>query len=406
MINIAITGATGLLGRHLLFEIIKQHLSDLDNLNIFILGRHTTEQSLETRIVDIIASEGFSYWDIEPSEYDKVLNFIDNNLYYIHTHLEGQIPIADPSEYALLLDTPIDHFFHLAALPDLRNNATTEQRVMQANFYGTKRLLELVAKCHIKEFDYVGTAFVCGKTSGRIMPNYLNPVSAFNNPYEESKLLAERAVMEYSEQYGVRCRYFRPGIVCGRLLEKPAGHAHKFDVFYEIFAFLFMEKVRVMKTADRFFETPVSLDLRLVFDPSSGANIVPVDYLVKVMYQVCLQNPDDTHFHLVHEQNINFQKFLDATLTVMNISGVRQVTNVPTDITPTERLYHSRIGAIFNPYLNSKPKIFDTSNLQSILKNSGLTCPELTDDKVQTIMRYATNKQFGLDIEKIIRKVK
>ncbi|MCS7003956.1 MAG: SDR family oxidoreductase [Cytophagales bacterium] len=406
MTNIAITGATGLVGRHLIFEIIQQNLHQLENIRLFILGRNNEKHSLEQRFTDIIASEGFSYWNLDPTEYDKIFCFLENQVKYIHTHLEAHIPIVDPSELAQIKETPIDYFFHLAALPDLRNTPATEQRVMQANFLGTKRLLELLAKCQIKEFDYIGTAFVCGKTSGKILPTYLNPTQDFNNPYEKSKLLAELAVKEFSQKHNIRCRYFRPGIVCGRLLHKPLGHAHKFDVFYEIFAFLYMEKLRILKSTDRFFETPVNLNLRLVFDPESSANIVPVDYLVKVLYQVCVQNPPDDHFHLVHEKNTNFQVFLDATLEVMNISGVQQVHEIPKDVSPIERLYHSRVGAIFNPYLNSKPKIFDTSNLQIVLQKGNLKCPPLSAENIKILMRYATQKKFGMDTHKILRRVK
>ena len=44
--RIALTGVTGLLGRNLLFEFIRQHEHDLDNLEIFILGRNGREKSL------------------------------------------------------------------------------------------------------------------------------------------------------------------------------------------------------------------------------------------------------------------------------------------------------------------------------------------------------------------------
>lgn len=60
--RIVITGATGLIGRNLLFEIIKQNMAALDNWEIIILGRGKNEESLEKRISDIINLDGIDYF--------------------------------------------------------------------------------------------------------------------------------------------------------------------------------------------------------------------------------------------------------------------------------------------------------------------------------------------------------
>lgn len=44
--KIAITGATGLLGRNVLFEFLKQHIAQLDMLEVIVLGRDKNEQAL------------------------------------------------------------------------------------------------------------------------------------------------------------------------------------------------------------------------------------------------------------------------------------------------------------------------------------------------------------------------
>ena len=44
------TGATSLLGRNLLFEIIKQNINDLDKLEIIVLGKEKNGKNLSRRI--------------------------------------------------------------------------------------------------------------------------------------------------------------------------------------------------------------------------------------------------------------------------------------------------------------------------------------------------------------------
>jgi nucleoside-diphosphate-sugar epimerase len=39
MMRVALTGATGFLGRNLLFEIVKRNLQALDRLQVVVLGR-------------------------------------------------------------------------------------------------------------------------------------------------------------------------------------------------------------------------------------------------------------------------------------------------------------------------------------------------------------------------------
>ena len=48
--RIAMTGATSLLGRNLLFEIIKQNINDLDKLEIIVLGKEKNGKNLSRRI--------------------------------------------------------------------------------------------------------------------------------------------------------------------------------------------------------------------------------------------------------------------------------------------------------------------------------------------------------------------
>ena len=60
----AITGATGLLGSNLVWEIIKQNYANLDLLQIIWLGREKGRFSLKQRIASLVDQEGCSYLGI------------------------------------------------------------------------------------------------------------------------------------------------------------------------------------------------------------------------------------------------------------------------------------------------------------------------------------------------------
>ena len=155
---------------------------------------------------------------------------------------------------------PIDYFFHIAALTDFRDGPAVIESLWQTNVEGTKQVLSLVSSLSVGEFVYVGSAYSCGLRGGRIPPNCMGPPSSrFRNPYEKSKLEAEMEVRSFAQESGVRCRYFRPSTICGRLMEPPTGCIHKFDVFYAWAAFFLRAKMKAGLRFQERYTTPVEL---------------------------------------------------------------------------------------------------------------------------------------------------
>ncbi|TAD98996.1 MAG: NAD-dependent epimerase/dehydratase family protein, partial [Bacteroidetes bacterium] len=277
--RIALTGATGFLGRHLLFEFAKQYFFQLDQLQILIFGRSHKNSSLADRIKEIFNTEFEDYLGISSAEIqEKINSFLEKNTQYVDIQLDSSFPISQ-NNFQKIKDLPIDHFFHLAAMPDLRNSPEADKETFQTNVVGTTNLLNLVNLLTVKEFDYVGTAYVCGKNKGLLAPDFMNLQGEFHNPYEKSKLQAEILVKEFAEKKGLTYKIFRPSVISGRLLEKELGKTNRFNVFYEIFAFLFSEKLLKTKSLSKALTEEFYLPLRAVFDSNSGINIVPVDYV-------------------------------------------------------------------------------------------------------------------------------
>ena len=59
--RVAVTGATGVLGRNLLFELIKRHRGDLDSLEVLVLGRSRGGRDVRRRAEDAVLSDGLPY---------------------------------------------------------------------------------------------------------------------------------------------------------------------------------------------------------------------------------------------------------------------------------------------------------------------------------------------------------
>jgi len=404
--RIAITGSTGLLGRHLFFEILKQRQAGKlpENLKIFLLGRSNAAQSFAERMRKAFQEEGLSYLGLTA---DAPLTLFEAHVHALEADLDTEKLLLSPEEdLKKLQEKPLDFFFHLAALPDLRNSPKTAEKVQKFNVEGTKNTLALLQDIEVKEFSYIGTAYICGTQSGKITPDFQNPADSFRNPYERSKRDGERLVRAYSQETGQRCRYFRPSIVCGRLLEQPLGHTHKFDVFYEIFGFFFAEKVRQLGSLKAAMTQPVHIPLRAAFAPGTTANIVPVDYLAKLLWAISVDEEakDTESFHLVHPENVKLRDFLAASSEALHITGIEAVTEKPEVLNLTEKLYYSRAGELLTGYLTSEPVEFDCELPQKIGQKIGLHCPPMSDENIKTLMQYAMQKGFGLDFERLAKR--
>src|SRR5881396_3811932 len=142
-LRVAITGATGLLGRNLLFEIIKQRLSRLDQLEILVLGRADARgASVQQRIEQILRTDGADYLRIRHTSRKRFVASVSRVIKYVDFHLEaGPIEIVLPQQKELQ-SRPIDWFFHIAGRTDLRASPAAVASLRCVNVGGTRSVLE------------------------------------------------------------------------------------------------------------------------------------------------------------------------------------------------------------------------------------------------------------------------
>ncbi|WP_309732229.1 SDR family oxidoreductase [Chamaesiphon sp. OTE_75_metabat_556] len=402
--NIVLTGATGLLGRNLLFEFIKQYINDLDSLSIILLGRKEASTTLQERINKIVLEDGFSY--IGDRYNDNIQEFARARIHCIEIDLNGEDLHISTADIYKLKARSIDFFFHIASVTDFRDSESVKNLLWESNIKGTERILSLVKQLDVQEFCYVSSAYCCGQTSGEIMPDYINLNQEFRNPYELSKLKAEIITRDFAKEHGIRYRCFRPSTISGRLIEHPLGTIDKFDVFYGWGAFWLHSKLRKIENIDRAYTDRITLNARIYAARNSGLNIVPADYAAKVMYEVCAQRDCGESYHIVNNEETQHDFYLAEICRSLNIEGIEFVDIMPTDLNQIESFYYKTVGRIFAGYLSSQPMLFSTTNLESVLAKSNLACPKIDRTNFGILMNFAINNNFGINLSKFTRTQK
>jgi len=394
--RIAITGATGLLGRNLLFEILKQNLSNLDDLTIFVLGRSEKEHTLRERIKEILIKDGFNYLNINENEKEEKLKEFENTIVPILFDLSREKLNLRNNDFEKLKKKKIDFFFHVAALTDFRNTPSAIKGLDEINIRGTNRLLELISALKIEEIIYVGTAYSCGSATGLVKPNYVNLDEQFRNYYEKTKLIAEINFRNHAQRERMKYRVFRPLGICGRLIERPMGAICKYDIFYGWAIFFLKQKYKKYKTFDGIYNKTYKLPIRIWINFNSGLNVVPADYAAKIMYAVCFNKDSDSSYHLVNDVEIPHRVHVKIILDSMGIEGYNLVGGDPEGKNELEKLYYKTVGAIFTPYVISDSVEYDIENIKLVRRKINLDCPKMTKNNFVKLINYAKDHYFGL----------
>src|SRR2546429_5836673 len=162
MATYLVTGATGLIGRHFLQELLPL----ADTGTVYLLVR---EQSQE-RLARIAGS-----WP-NPEKIKTVVGDVSQ------PHLgiaDGQLP------------KKIDHIVHLAALYDLTADDETSTT---ANVDGTRHVIELAAAIGAGCLHHISSVAVAGDYRGRFTEEMFDAGQRLPTPYHRTKFESERLV--------------------------------------------------------------------------------------------------------------------------------------------------------------------------------------------------------------------
>ena len=389
MIRYLITGATGILGTNFICEIIKQNINSLENVEIHIIGRNKNSISLENRLKLSLEKNG-QYYIFGKEVSDSILSKILKRFHFINHELSNEKFNKDVLKKLSKIN--FHHFFHIAALTDLRNNEKSAKNLNLINVIGTQNILKSLKDVDINQFHFVSSAYVCGNNFGDILDDYITDKPSFRNHYEKSKLKSETIFTNYCKINNKSFKVYRPSIISGRTIEKPLGFTNKFDVFYSWANFWF--KLRLTSgLGDNDFSKPLSVPVRICLNSNSGLNIISCDLAAKMIYQISESDTAQSYFNIVNDENLNHIDHVTYMLKKLNIIDYSFTESIPQSFNNNyEALYYKIIGDVFTPYMSqdviSFKKLYE-SNLKSGSKNQTL---DLNDFKM--LIDFAVKSKF------------
>ena len=392
--RILLTGATGLLGRNILFDLLKRNLTRNEHNHIIIIGRGNQNIRLSSRIHEIIRQDGINYFgkDLSSQSLEQILSFLE----FIECDLTNE-ESSSLLEKKLTSIKSIDWLIHAAAFTSFQSSPIICKHLEDTNIQGTLNLIEGTRKCSIGTACFIGSAYSCGIQAGHIPTGFSNFCGVFRNPYEKTKLIAEKLFYNSFKRSSSVVKVVRVSTLCGRLHEKEVGATSKFDVIYEFGSYILYRKlmngIPFEELYERFFDFPVSIPC----NNRAGLNIIPVDIAAKSIICILSNIPGNDYYHVCSEKETPhslWMKTLAKTLNVNEFKLVDKQDSVPQN--KEDLIFRRLICKIFEPYVHSAEMTFCMENSKKYVEREGLLVKSLSSNDIERIFSYARKHYFGL----------
>jgi thioester reductase-like protein len=356
--KILLTGATGLLGRYLLRELL------LAGHEVAVLVRDGAERAAE-RI-------------------DRLLEFwgqADGVTFARPAVLPGDVSLPSLGLGAAdraWLGRSCAAVLHAAANVGFR--ATPDGEPFKTNFDGTRHVAQLADEAGIEQFHHVSTAFICGQRGGTILEDELEEGQGFHNDYERSKFEAERLL----RRGRARLTVYRPSVLVG---DSRTGYT---SAYHGVYRFLNLGN----RLAQREGRSPRrSLPLRLPFTGSEPRNLVSVDWVARAISQIVEQpHSHGRTYHLTAVRPTPVAWITEQAEASLGLDGLSWAGPAgPPDPTPLEELFLAQISD-YCPYLAGDPA-FDRTRTNSALPD--LPPPIVDRANLARLIRFAVADRWG-----------
>jgi NAD(P)-dependent dehydrogenase (short-subunit alcohol dehydrogenase family) len=354
-----VTGGTGLIGRHLL-----QRLLARPDAHVHVLVRQQSIGRLQAAVATMPGGER-----VVPLPGDLTEPKLGVNA-AARRRLRGKI----------------DHLVHLAALYDM---TADEERNIEVNVEGTRRVVALAEDLQVGCLHHVSSVAVAGEAAGVFTEDMFDEGQRLPSPYHRTKFEAEKAVREATT---VPWRVYRPSIVLG---DSRTGEMDKIDGPYYFFP-----------TIAWVAELPAAKRVPLVVPPLGDSNAVPVDYVADSLDALIHRDGlDGRAFHLVHphpqpliEVYNAFAKAAGAppvsvTLPTPSIAPLTRLAGAVMDRIPgahsTVNLALARVGipAEVLPHSTFRP-VFASDVTRRELADAGVAGPPELDEYAGVLWDY------------------
>ncbi|HMW17810.1 MAG TPA: SDR family oxidoreductase [Accumulibacter sp.] len=346
--NYFLTGATGFIGKRLVAKLLAR-----PEAVVYFL----TRSSAPDRLQDL-----YEYWQCDEKRAIPICGDLT------------QVDLGIAPDDLAAMTGRIDHFFHLAAIYDLKACAEEQQRV---NVEGTRHTVRLAERLGSRRFHHVSSIAAAGLFEGLFREDMFDEAENLAHPYFRTKHDAEAVVRRECQ---VPWLIFRPAIVVG---DSRTGEMDKVDGPYYFFKLI--QKMR--KLLPPWMPT-IGIE-------GGRVNVVPVDFVVAAMDHIAhLDNLTSNCFHLTDPAPMRvgdllntFARAAHAPEMSMRINAAligfipRSVRKTMFALTPIRRIRNAVMKDLGLPddFLNfvNYPTRFDCRETMRALKGSGIAVPPL-----------------------------
>lgn len=370
-----LTGATGLLGRYLLKDLL------VAGVPVAVLVRSGRKANAQQRIENVMC-----YWD------ERLGRSMPRPIV-----LEGNITEPDlglDARGMRWVAENCDTLMHNAASLEFVSTSP-ESEPWRSNVRGTRYMLDLCRNARIRKLHHVSTAYVCGLRTGRILESELDVGQQMSNDYEQSKVLAEKMVR--SADFIDELTVYRPAIIFG---DSKTGHTTTFHGFYAP-----LQAVYTIASHQEPNETGlVSSPSRFATTGHETKNLVPVDWVSAVMSHV-FTNPQHhgKTYHLTPRHPITIRLLADILEEIGGFYGVHLDGSGPESHEVTENAgLFSELISIYNSYWRDDPT-FDYTNTRTAAPH--LPCPHVDHQLLLHMARYATEINFNSPRDRLLTPI-
>ncbi|MBI4740744.1 MAG: SDR family oxidoreductase [Betaproteobacteria bacterium] len=343
-----VTGATGFIGKRLVAKLLERPGSV-----VYFLTREMELPKLETLV---------EYWGVDNSRAIAIVGDLTR----------PQLGVSDGD--VRKLKGKIAHFFHLAAIYDLKASAEDQQK---ANVDGTRNTVLLAEKIAAKHFHLVSSIASAGLFDGLFREDMFDEAENLDNPYFRTKHDSEGIVRKECK---LPWRIYRPAIVVG---DSRSGEMDKVDGPYYFFKLI--QKMRKILPS---WMPAIGLE-------GGRINVVPVDFVAAAMDHIAhLKGEDGKCFHLTDPTPMRvgdllntFARAAHAPEMTMRINAAlfgfipRSVRKSLFALNPVRRIRHAVMKDLGLPddileFINY-PTRFDCRETLRALKGGGIAVPPL-----------------------------
>jgi thioester reductase-like protein len=364
--GVFLTGATGSLGQYLLRDLLAA------GRPVVVLARDSRHQRADDRMAERVA-----FWS------DVLKRPLPSPVV-----LAGELGPDGPALSApdrRWLARACGAVLHAAA--NLSFRPAPDGEPWRTNVHGTEALVRLCTEAGLSEWHHVSTAFVCGRRTGTVREVDLDRGQDFHNPYEQSKLEAERRLRAAP---GLRLTVYRPAVIVG---DSRTGYTSSYDGLY-----------RLLELAARVAEVqapspaggpgaPRRFPLRLPLAGTERSNLVPVDWVSRAIVELTAR--PDQHgktFHLISRSPVEARLIHRVASEELRLEGVefvgREGVAAPSRL---EELFRDGLRDYW-PYLAGSPAFADDNTARAL---SHLPPPAVGAALLRRLIRFAVAARWG-----------